>query len=264
MNGNGYRAPRGKVTATMLAAWSLFIIPHHAVNHELIKQGIKDNIHTEPAPDMVAGEIKDNIQLDGPPIPTATAPVGVPSLLAAHRIIKVYTTLAQLLAKPMPKLAIHKKSVPKPASKPSLSVSGMPVQENANVVQDGGGYMPLYLSASAEYGVPVNLLIAQDLQESGLNPQAQHTDTNGSVDRGIAQINSAANPQVTPSEAFDPAFAIPWQARHLRRLYNMYGSWVNALSAYNSGKPLNQVPSNYYSQVHAYVYSILQISHMPA
>lgn len=95
--------------------------------------------------------------------------------------------------------------------------------------------------ASAQYGVPPALETALLQQESGLNPSARNVNAGGSapgsVDRGIAQINSYWQPQVSAAQAYDPTFAIPWSARQLASLKQQYGSWSAALQAYNSGSP---------------------------
>jgi len=43
--------------------------------------------------------------------------------------------------------------------------------------------------------------------ESKLNPVALNTNTDGSRDRGIFQINEKYHPEVTDEQAFDPVFA---------------------------------------------------------
>ena len=97
-------------------------------------------------------------------------------------------------------------------------------------------------AASAQYGVP-GFVLADVLQaESAWNPRARHVNPPGpwggtSVDRGIAQINSAAHPTVTAAEAYTPAYAIPWAAQYLAAGYRRTGSWRGAVAAYNPGNP---------------------------
>jgi hypothetical protein len=43
--------------------------------------------------------------------------------------------------------------------------------------------------------------------ESGLNPKAINTNTDGSRDRGLFQINEKYHPEVTDTQAFDVAFS---------------------------------------------------------
>lgn len=43
--------------------------------------------------------------------------------------------------------------------------------------------------------------------ESGRNPDAKHVNTDGSIDRGLWQINDKAHPDVTDAMAYDPVQA---------------------------------------------------------
>jgi len=115
---------------------------------------------------------------------------------------------------------------------------------------------PIYQAAQAATGVPWALLAAQDWVESGFDPTAVRHDANGTVDRGIAQINSGAHPTVTPAEAFDPAWAIAWQADTLARLARTSGGWANALAIYHAGVPLAAAPPG----TAAYVTAILALA----
>jgi len=92
-------------------------------------------------------------------------------------------------------------------------------------------------AAAAEWGVPANVLRGLILVESGGNPRAEHHDDDGSVDRGLVQINSQAHPEVSDAEAYDPGFAIGWAAAELAHLHALYGSWSAALQAYHTGSP---------------------------
>ncbi len=91
------------------------------------------------------------------------------------------------------------------------------------------------LAGSAE-GLPIGLLPGQIEVESRWNPNAAGHNKGGSVDRGIAQINSVAHPEITDAQAYDPAFAIPWMAKEMAGLIARCGSVVGGLEAYNSGR----------------------------
>jgi murein DD-endopeptidase MepM/ murein hydrolase activator NlpD len=56
-------------------------------------------------------------------------------------------------------------------------------------------------------GQALNIIVAIAQAESSLNTQAQHTNGDGSMDRGIVQINSRYHPEVSAACAFDPACA---------------------------------------------------------
>lgn len=64
-----------------------------------------------------------------------------------------------------------------------------------------------YAQAAGFTGQGLTWAVAVALAESGGNAAAQHTNTNGSVDRGLWQINSRAHPEVSSAQAFDPAQA---------------------------------------------------------
>ena len=73
--------------------------------------------------------------------------------------------------------------------------------------------------------VDTELAVAIAKCESGLNPTAINTNTDGSRDRGLFQINEKYHPEVTDQQAFDPIFSTQFfckafKAGHL--------SWWNA------------------------------------
>ena len=101
----------------------------------------------------------------------------------------------------------------------------------------GSGFLgaPQYVvdlaaSASSRTGMPVALILAQLKKESGFNPRAV-SRTN---DHGIAQIHFP-KPGVTLEQAYDPSFAINWQADVMTSRFKTYGNWRTALAAYNAG-----------------------------
>lgn len=118
----------------------------------------------------------------------------------------------------------------------------------------------IYQTSAEIYGVPVAILEAQGYVESGYQPCAVRHDPNGSYDVGIAQINTSAHPDVSFQEACNPLFAIPWQARYLRQLYDVFGDWQDALSAYNSGRPLYALVGHLRAVEEAYAGSILALA----
>lgn len=56
-------------------------------------------------------------------------------------------------------------------------------------------------------GVDAELALKVAKCESALNPKATNTNTDGSIDRGLFQINSKWHPEVTEEQAFDPIFS---------------------------------------------------------
>lgn len=101
-------------------------------------------------------------------------------------------------------------------------------------------YEALILKCVEEYDSKPDLLWGQLDHESGFNPNAQgpNRDAEGrllSMDRGIAQINSVAHPEVSDQEAYDPNFAIPWMAKKMKAFFDEYHDWEKAFIAYNAG-----------------------------
>lgn len=101
-------------------------------------------------------------------------------------------------------------------------------------------YIPTIQSSAKANGIAPSLLASLLNQESGFNYEAKHTNyENGqvaSVDRGIAQINSVAYPQVTDAQANDPYYAIPYAAQILGNHIKTCGTVNGGLEAYNSGQ----------------------------
>jgi len=85
--------------------------------------------------------------------------------------------------------------------------------------------------------VPGMLLAALLYHESDFDPNARSENPDGSVDRGIAQINNKAWPDVSDAQAYDPKFAIPWCAQRLQTLHEVEGcrNWYEVCLAYNGG-----------------------------
>jgi len=92
------------------------------------------------------------------------------------------------------------------------------------------------VEAQTDQNIP-NDLVGKLLDlESSWDPGATNGPyADGSLDRGLAEINSVQRPDVTEEEAFDPAFSIPYAARGLRNAYNTLGEWDGAVGAHNVG-----------------------------
>src|SRR5215469_3425561 len=80
-----------------------------------------------------------------------------------------------------------------------------------NAPNSGGALSANAVAALAKAaGVPADQLataVAIAMAESALNPNATNVNTDGSVDRGLWQINNAAHPDVSDSSAFNPVTA---------------------------------------------------------
>lgn len=86
-------------------------------------------------------------------------------------------------------------------------------------------------AAATQYGVPWQLLAAQLQQESDFNPNAQSS----AGAQGIAQFIPETAAMYGLTDPFDPTASIYAQAHYMSDLYNQFGSWQQALAAYNAG-----------------------------
>lgn len=134
-------------------------------------------------------------------------------------------------------------------------------------------FTPIIRDAEAKYSIPNSLLIGETNHESILDPGAlgyyiYYPDYRG-VDRGMSQINSASNKQVSWLQAFDPDFAIDWSGRRLRSYFDQYRNsypkqsdsvlWDAAVCAHNnpsaagkwasSGVPPTEAAASYVTAV---------------
>lgn len=92
-------------------------------------------------------------------------------------------------------------------------------------------YSDLIRGASEEHEVPYELLYKLLETESQFNPQAKSPA--GAL--GIAQFmpETAKSLGIDP---MDPSSAVPGAAKYLKQHYDRFGSWKNALAAYNAGQ----------------------------
>lgn len=89
----------------------------------------------------------------------------------------------------------------------------------------------IFQQAAQQYGIPVELLKNLARVESQLNPNA----VSPAGAQGIMQFMpaTAARFGINP---WDPSQAIPAAAQYLGMHYNEFGSWENAVAAYNCGE----------------------------
>jgi soluble lytic murein transglycosylase-like protein len=90
----------------------------------------------------------------------------------------------------------------------------------------------IIFSAALAFGVPPWMLCEVARIESGFRVHAVNVNRNGSVDRGLFQLNNVAHPHVNP---WNPRESARYAARYLRDLRRETGSWRHALTAYNVG-----------------------------
>jgi soluble lytic murein transglycosylase-like protein len=99
----------------------------------------------------------------------------------------------------------------------------------------GAQYYDLIKQSAQKYNIHPALLAALLFQESGIQPEAKNVGETG-TDRGMAQINSRWNPDVTDEQAYDPNFAIPWAAKTLSGNIAHFGDINRGVAAYNVGR----------------------------
>lgn len=101
-------------------------------------------------------------------------------------------------------------------------------------------YAELFAMTGAQYRLPPGLLEAVAYRESRFRQDiisGQFRSSAGAV--GIMQIVPKWHPELGEAGALDPLRAVPYAARYLRELFVEFGSWRQALAAYNWG-PANQ------------------------
>ena len=96
------------------------------------------------------------------------------------------------------------------------------------------------MEAGQRYGISPNLLMAMALAESGLNAWAWHSNSDGSVDVGVMQINSVWFPLlqrygIASAMLWHPCYNIHVGAWILAKDIRRYGYTWEAVGAYNAG-----------------------------
>jgi len=128
-----------------------------------------------------------------------------------------------------------------PTMAPTSTPTPMDSYQGLSQIKPPEDISNLVLQASQQYGIPPALLAAILWQESGYKPDAvnENYDEEGNLtgyDRGVAQINSSAHPNVTEEQAYDPSFAIPYAAQILSKDKEYFNDWNKAIAAYNVGR----------------------------
>jgi hypothetical protein len=94
----------------------------------------------------------------------------------------------------------------------------------------------MILAAGDSLKVPPGLAFAVAWEESRYRPKAINThNRNGSVDRGLFQLNSRSFPKLSETDFFDPRINTRYGIAHLRWCLDTGGSEVVALAMYNAG-----------------------------
>jgi hypothetical protein len=94
----------------------------------------------------------------------------------------------------------------------------------------------LILSAAETHAVPLSLAFSVAWEESRYRPRAINAhNRDGSIDRGLFQLNSRSFPKLSEADFFDPRINTGYGIAHLRWCLDTGGSVIVALSMYNAG-----------------------------
>ena len=91
------------------------------------------------------------------------------------------------------------------------------------------------LANACVFDIPPALAFALCAEESNFHPRAFNRNRNGSVDRGLFQLNSSSFPNLTLDEFYDIEINTRNGLAHLRWCLNIAGTEVAALAMYNAG-----------------------------
>lgn len=134
---------------------------------------------------------------------------------------------------------------PKPTGKARKGV-GEPVDDNETYKglrqrKPDANIDPIIKEATKDSDVTPTVISSLLWTESGYKPDAKNENIKDgkvtSTDRGIAQINDSAHPDVTEEQANDPAFAIPYAVGELNKGLKVFdGDWNETIVSYNRGR----------------------------
>ena len=103
---------------------------------------------------------------------------------------------------------------------------------------------PCLMLAAQRHGVNPHILRAILQVESGMRPHVVNRNRNGTIDVGMAQINSIhfvelAQWGITPTKLLDPCVATHVAAWHLKRVMLRHGNTWFGVAAYHSATPVH-------------------------
>ncbi|MDR3167539.1 MAG: transglycosylase SLT domain-containing protein [Treponema sp.] len=117
----------------------------------------------------------------------------------------------------------------------------------------------IILTNANTFNIPPSLAFALCWEESRYNIMAvSRENRNGSIDRGLFQLNSLSFPQLNAEDFFNPSINAYYGLAHLRWCIDVGGSEIAGLAMYNAGTNRvrqNGTPKNtldYISRVLAY------------
>lgn len=106
--------------------------------------------------------------------------------------------------------------------------------------------------------IPLSLAFALAHTESEFKAKAVNTNKNGSIDRGLFQLNNKSFPDLTEADFFNPEISAKYGMSHLRYCLDTAGNEIAALAMYNAGtgkvrsNSTPQTTLNYVSKIDSY------------
>jgi hypothetical protein len=99
--------------------------------------------------------------------------------------------------------------------------------------------------------IPINLFFALAYAESNFKSVRSRTNSDGSYDIGLFQLNSYVYKKYDDSELIDPVFNTHMASLHLLNNYERFKSWEEAIMAYNCGniKSIPERTAKYLSKI---------------
>jgi soluble lytic murein transglycosylase-like protein len=113
------------------------------------------------------------------------------------------------------------------------------------------------LGNAAQYDIAPALAFALCWEESRYYRYAVNRNKNGSVDRGLFQLNSQSFPELSGEDFFNPEINVRYAMAHLRWCLDRGGSELSGLAIYNAGtnrvdKGVPKITLNYISRIISY------------
>ncbi len=92
------------------------------------------------------------------------------------------------------------------------------------------------LDAASQFNVSPSLAFALAYTESKYKLDATHTNVNGSIDRGLFQLNSYSFPNLTEEQFFDAETSAYYGMSHLSYCLEVSSTQIAGLAKYNAGR----------------------------
>ncbi len=92
------------------------------------------------------------------------------------------------------------------------------------------------LDAASQFNVSPSLAFALAYTESKYKVDANHTNVNGSIDRGLFQLNSYSFPNLSEEQFYDAATSAYYGMSHLNYCLETANDLVTGLAMYNAGR----------------------------